>query len=83
MIRSTKIYRVTNRPRIEAMPWNQAFVMSYVTKYLWLLIDLIMLSGLICLDLTLLEPESDLLGILNTIGTVAYFTTNVDSIIFL
>jgi hypothetical protein len=63
LILSMKIHRVTNRLRTEAMLWNQAFVMSYVTKYLWLLIDLIMLSGLICLDLTLLEPESDLLGI--------------------
>ena len=82
MILSMKIHRVTNRLRIEAMLWNQAFVMSYVTKYLWLLVDLIMLSGLICLDLTLLEPESDLLlSILNTIRTVAYITTNVDSII--
>jgi hypothetical protein len=49
---------------------------------LWLLIDPIVQSGLVCLDLAFLEPEGNLLlGILNTIGTVANIPARFDRII--
>jgi hypothetical protein len=49
---------------------------------LWLLIDPVELSGLVCLDLTLLEPESDLLlGILDAVGAVADIAADVDGVV--
>src|ERR1700712_5763397 len=46
---------------------------------LWFLIDPVVLGGLVCLDLTLLEPESDLLlGVLDAVGAVADVAADVD-----
>ena len=41
-----------------------------------------MLSGLVCLDLTLLEPESDLLlGVLDAVGAVADVAADIDGVV--
>jgi hypothetical protein len=49
---------------------------------LWLLIDPVELGALVADDITLGEPESNLLlGILDTVGAVAYITTNIDGIV--
>jgi hypothetical protein len=40
------------------------------------------LGGLVCLDLALLEPESDLLlGILDAVGAVADIAADIDSVV--
>lgn len=48
-------------------------------SHLWLLVDPVELSRLVALDLTLLEPESNLLlGVLDAVGTVADVAANVN-----
>ena len=55
---------------------------GYRTKGHLLLVDPVVLSGLPRLNLTLLEPKSDLLlGVLDAVGTVADVASNINCVV--